>query len=70
MAVQRLLELHITIHFIVHICYSVFVLKEQTSKNTDHTSLISLSDVLPSGKFSYFLKRQIESMRKTFVLYI
>lgn len=70
-AVQRLLELHVTICFIVHICYSVFVLEKQTSKKADyHASLISLSDVLPSGKSSYFLKRQIESTRKAFVLYI
>lgn len=68
-AVQRLLELWITICFIVHI-YSLFVLEKQTSKKADHASLISLSDVLPSGKFSFFLKRQIESTRKPFVLYI
>lgn len=69
-AVQRLLELRITMCFIVHICYSVFVLEKQTSKKADHASLISLSDVLASGKFSYFLKQQIESRRKAFVLYI
>jgi len=69
-AIQRLLELCITICFIVHICYSVFVLEKQTSRNADHASLISFSDVLPSGKFCYFLKKQIESMRKAFVLYI
>lgn len=69
-AVQRLLELHITTFLIVQICYSLFVLEKQTSKKPDRASFISLSDVLLSEKFSYVVKSQIKSMRKVFVLYI
>lgn len=70
MAVQRLLELHITTFFIVQICYSLFVLEKQTSKKAEHASRINLSDVTPSEKFSYVVKSQIKSLRKVFVLYI
>lgn len=52
-AIQRVLEQHIPTFFIVQICSSLFILGKQTSKKADYASLITLSDVIPSEKFSY-----------------
>lgn len=52
-AIQRVLEQHIPTFFIVQICSSLFALEKQTSKKADYASLITLSDVIPSEKFSY-----------------